>query len=265
MKLLTILSILIFGASDQGKVRANGFIDPRKPTTNRDTMTFGPALEVVHEFHKQMPTGVAVSTNGRIFITYPRIADSVRYSLAEIVNGKEIPYPSLSIHPKFFEIQQANITTKSFKDSIVSAQTAVLDSQDRLWVVDTGSILRGKTINGGCKLLRIDLQTNQVVDRILFSTPEVHDDSYVSDVRFDLSRGYAYMTDSGPKPGLLVVDLESRKSWRKLDNHPFTSATEKFVPVVEGVPIQPITNGVYGHMAIGADGISLNADGTRLY
>ncbi|KAK9764097.1 hypothetical protein K7432_008690 [Basidiobolus ranarum] len=73
------------------------------------------------------------------------------------------------------------------------------------------------------------------------------------------------MTDAGPRPGLIIVNLKTKKSWRRFNENPLTTATAKFVPVVAGVPVQPITNGVYGHMAVGADGISLNADGTRLY
>ncbi|KAK9762441.1 hypothetical protein K7432_011813 [Basidiobolus ranarum] len=263
MKWPTLCSFLIFGC--QAISGAHGLVDPLKPTSNIDTMTFGPALEVVHEFHQQMPTGVAVSTKGRVFVSYPRWTNDVRYSVAEIINGKEIPYPSLSMHPETSEIQSANVTHKSFKNFIVSAQTIELDGQDRLWIVDTGSVFRGKTVKGGSKLICFDLRTNKVVKSIIFSDPVIHDISYINDARFDLSRGYAYITDSSSRPGLIIVNLKTMKAWRKLNEHPFTLATDKFVPIVEGVPIQPITNGVYGHMDVGSDGISLNADGTRLF
>ncbi|KAK9681134.1 hypothetical protein K7432_015744 [Basidiobolus ranarum] len=263
MKWASLLSILIF--SGQGIFSDDEFIDPSKPTTNRDPMTFGPALEVVHEFYQQLPTGVAVSSDGRMFVSYPRWTDDVRYSVAEIINGKEIPYPSLSMHPQTSEIQSANVTNRSFKDLIVSAQAIELDGQDRLWVVDTGSVFRGKTVNEGCKLLCFDLRTNTVVETIVFNEPLIHDISYINDVRFDLSRGYAYVTDSSSRPGLIIVNLKTRKAWRRFNEHPFTLADDKFVPTVEGIPIQPIIDGVYGHLTSGADGISLNTNGTRLF
>ncbi|KAK9703127.1 hypothetical protein K7432_010870 [Basidiobolus ranarum] len=262
MKWLGLLSVIAFCGQEISSV--SGFIDPLKPTANRDTATFGPELEVVHEFHQQMPSGVAVSASGRMFVSFPRWANDTRYSVAEIINGKEIPYPSLSMHPEISEIQSANGTDKSFKDFIVSAQTIVLDSQDRLWIIDTGSLHQAKTVNGGSKLLCYDLQTNQLVQSIIFSEPVIHDITYLNDARFDLSRGYAYITDSSNKPGLIIVNLKTGKAWRKFNEHPFTLAA-KIIPMIEGIPIQPVIDGVYSYLDAGADGISLNSDGTRLF
>jgi sugar lactone lactonase YvrE len=71
----------------------------------------------------------------------------------------------------------------------------------------------------------------------------------------------AYITDSsgdGPN-AIIVVDLASGRSWRKLDRHPATRAEPNFVPSVEG---QPLMNREPGKppspLTIGADGIAIS-------
>src|SRR5688500_12262649 len=55
-------------------------------------------LEVVHEFRGPIPTGVTVSHEGRVFVTFPRWEDQVAATLVEISNGKEIPFPNSEIN-----------------------------------------------------------------------------------------------------------------------------------------------------------------------
>ena len=57
----------------------------------------GPPLEVVHTFTGHMPVGVAVNSQGRIFVSYPRWEDEVPYSIAELVDGRtdvSVRFPS---------------------------------------------------------------------------------------------------------------------------------------------------------------------------
>jgi hypothetical protein len=51
-------------------------------------------LEIVHEFRRQMPVGVAVTSTGRRFVSYPRWEDPLTFTLAELKNGREVPYPA---------------------------------------------------------------------------------------------------------------------------------------------------------------------------
>jgi len=50
--------------------------------------------EVVATLHGDMPTGVTVSAKGRIFLTFPRWGDPVTANVAELRNGKVVPYPT---------------------------------------------------------------------------------------------------------------------------------------------------------------------------
>jgi sugar lactone lactonase YvrE len=114
---------------------------------------------------------------------------------------------------------------------------------NRLWIVDTGSIQMGPVRPGGAKLIGIDLNTNQVVKKIIFPSDVALSTSYLNDVRFDLRRGREGMvfitdsTSSGPN-AIIVVNLASDKSWRRLNDHASTKADSEFVPVVEGEILQ---------------------------
>ena len=98
------------------------------------------------------------------------------------------------------------------------------DDHDRLWALDTGSINFQPVIPGTPKLVAYDLKTNKEVKRITFPSEVVKTATYLNDVRFDLKRGaegMAFITDSSARGenGIIVVDLASGQSWRRLDRH----------------------------------------------
>ncbi len=146
-----------------------------------------------------------------------------------------------------------------------------MDPDDRLWLLDTGSLEFGPTLPGGPKLVGIDLKTNKVFKTIAFPEDVALKTTYLNDVRFDLRRGkagVAYITDSslnGPN-GLIVVDLDSGKSRRRLHDHPSTKADKDFMPIVEGRPLMNRPpGGKPSPLTIGADGIAISHDGKHLY
>ncbi|MGC5077110.1 L-dopachrome tautomerase-related protein [Agrococcus sp. DT81.2] len=222
-------------------------------------------LEEVARFHGAMPTGVTVSHLGRIFVNYPKWGDDVAFTVAEIRDGVAVAYPN----------EATNRTDPDdLANTLVSVQSVVVDPADRLWILDTGSPLFKPTTYGGPKLVCVDLNSDTVVSTILFPQDVALPTSYLNDVRFDLRRGaegVAYLTDSsdqGPN-GLVVVDLASGQSWRRLHEHPSTKAERltDFVPVVEGRPVvdRQQDGTVAPAIAMGSDGIAIGADGSRLY
>jgi sugar lactone lactonase YvrE len=219
-------------------------------------------LEVVHSFSDgPMPTGVSVSHTGRIFINFPKWGDDVTFTVAEIVDGEARPYPS---------IEANSPRSDDDADALVSVQSIVVDAKDRLWILDTGSPLFQKTTPGGPKLVRVDLDTNTVAQTITFDPAVALPTTYLNDVRFDLRRGVAYITDSadsGPN-GLIVVNLDSGDAWRRLHNHPSTVAMTppEFVGMVEGRQLLERTpEGETRPVTMGSDGIAISEDGSRLW
>jgi sugar lactone lactonase YvrE len=147
----------------------------------------------------------------------------------------------------------------------------VVDPADRLWILDTGSIKFGPTVENGPKLVCVDLNTDQVVKKIVFPRDVAARTSYLNDVRFDLRRGAAGMafitdsTDKGPN-GIVVVDLDTGRSWRRLNDHPSTKAAPNLVPTVEGEPLMMRPPAAPARrLTMGADGIAISPDGRTLY
>jgi sugar lactone lactonase YvrE len=221
-------------------------------------------LEPVAHFDGAMPTGVTVSQRGRIFVNFPKWGDDVQFTVAELRDGQPVAYPN----QEFNQTQPGNLAA-----ALVSVQSVVVDPHDRLWILDTGSPLFQPTQYGGPKLVCVDLSRDQVIQTILFPQDVALPTTYLNDVRFDLRRGaagMAFITDSSDQGanGIVVVDLASGESWRKLHDHPSTKAEDwsSFLPVVEGRPFterQP--DGQTKPVKMGSDGIAISADGSRLF
>jgi len=221
-------------------------------------------LEPVVHFDGAMPTGVTVSRGGRIFVNFPKWGDDVAFTVAEIRDGRPVAYPD-----EAFNRTDPNDPAAA----LVSVQSVVVDPADRLWILDTGSPMFKPTQYGGPKLVCVDLTSDRVVKTILFPQDVALPTTYLNDVRFDLRRGRdgtAFITDSADKGpnGIIVVDLASSESWRRLHDHPSTKAEMPpgFLPIVEGRPLmQRPPDGPAKPVTMGADGIALSSDGQRLF
>ena len=232
-------------------------------------------LETVAQFFGPMPTGVTVSQKGRIFVNFPRWGDDVPFTVAEIKNGVAVAFPSREINAfgsngtrKVLAQEKSARAQKERATHFVGVQSVVVDSADRLWVLDTGSVEFAPTAPGGPKLVGIDLKTNKIVKTIQFPANIARPKSYFNDVRFDLTigrEGTAYITDSGDS-GIVVVDLASGFAQRRLDTHYSTQVVPKFVPYVEGDAMYSTPPGKFpGYVKFASDGIALSADGSRLF
>jgi len=215
-------------------------------------------LEVVATLNGPMPTGVTVSNDGRVFVNFPRWGDEKLYpdfyTVAEVKNGKTVPYPSA-------EINKADPNRAA--QTLLAVQSVVVDpTGKRLWIVDTGNGF-GDFREGGPKLVAVDLATNKVVKTITIPLSIAVPGTYLNDVRFDLERGpegTAFMTDSGTT-GIIVVDIASGKSWRRLQNDPSTKPEPAYMPVYEGQVLYRDGK----RFQIGSDGIAISPDAKWLY
>lgn len=253
----------------------------------------GPPVEVVHLYNDQWPTGITISRTGRRFSNYPPGLDSnntntgtnAKYTVAELLpNNTERPYPNFEINnPPGGSINYSTFpaTGANYEDYLIGVQSVILDSSDNLWILDTGRALTPNNTlvpasPGGAKLVCVSLSNDTVVRTIVFPPTVAYATSYLNDVRFDLrsnitasGQGVAYITDSSAegRNGIIVVDLGTGESWRRLDGTREVRAERGFVPFVWGVPLyyipgpgQPITT-----IPLGADGIALSVDGEELF
>ncbi|MFE9359680.1 L-dopachrome tautomerase-related protein [Streptomyces olivaceoviridis] len=219
-----------------------------------------PRLETVATFDGAMPTGVTVSRGGRVFVNFPRWGDDVPFTVAEIRHGKPVAYPDREVNTP---------DTTAPERHFLGVQSVVVDAADRLWVVDTGRVEWADAPYGGPKLVAVDLATDKVVRTIVFPASVAGPRSFVNDVRFDLVHGFAYLTDATPDGpnGLIVVNLATGESWRRLDDAPSTLPVPGFVPTIDGRPMlnRPDGTSAGTPIGIGVDGIALSPDGEWLY
>ncbi|RYG66748.1 gluconolaconase, partial [bacterium] len=235
-------------------------------------------LQTVAQFTGAMPTGVTVSQKGRIFVNFPRWGDNVPFTVAEIKNGRAVAYPDLGLNSfgsngtrASLALEKTDRARSERETHLVSVQSVVVDPKDRLWILDTGSIAFGPTAPGGPKLVCMNLDTNTVEKVIPIPANVALPTTYLNDVRFDLRRGksgVAYITDSGAggPGGIIIVDLDSGYSYRRLANHPSVQPVNKFVPFVEGRAMLSTPKGKFPtYVGIKSDGIAISADGSRLF
>jgi len=197
-----------------------------------------PSLIKVAESDYQW-TGITVSGEGRIFVNYPTWKVPSPFKVAEVIDGKEVAYPSPEANELF-----------------VCVQSVVIDKLDRLWVLDPANPQFRGVVKGGPKLYQIDLETNEIVKTFSFSDSAYTATTYLNDVRVDTKDEVAYMTDS-KDGGIVVLDLNTGNSWRALDNNcPAVMANLNGISFKSTGKSNGITN---------SDGIELSEDGSILY
>lgn len=215
-------------------------------------------LQLVASFEHQV-TGVAVAADGRIFVNFPRWTEDAPISVAELTSGGEIkPYPD----EEWNSWRNAKKNQISAGDHFVCVQSVVTDARGNLWVVDPAAPATAAVVPGGPKLVRIDLTTNKVAQVIRFDETVAPQGSYLNDVRFSPDGKHAYLTDSGAKGALVVVDLQTGKARRVLDGSPSTQPEKDVVVKTDGQELRrPDGRGV----EFAADSLALSPDGRTLY
>jgi sugar lactone lactonase YvrE len=216
-------------------------------------------LAAVAESFGQQWTGIAVSKAGRRFVNSPNWHDGHVWSVAELKpDGSLTPYPDLLWNR--FDARLGLSPASRF----ICVQSVYIDAADRLWVLDPASPKMAGVVSGGAKLVQIDLATDRVIRVIPFDDATAPKASYLNDVRIDVPRNVAYITDSG-LGAIVVVDLESGSSRRVLADDPRTKA-EDIVPIIEGRELRFSGGPNAGKVPqIHSDGIALSADGEWLY
>ena len=214
-------------------------------------------LEVVAEFDAAWPSGVAVSRSGRIFVSFPRVEQPpAPATLAEIRDGRAVAFPDELVNDP---------GSGDPKQRFTSIHGLALAPGNRLFALDTGAQTMEGCTPEDAALYLIDLDHDAIVRRFTFGAGVVLKTSYLNDVVIEYGRGpsgTAYITDSGPHGpnGIVVVDLDTGRSWRRLSGHHSVrgrSSADGFSIAAEGEALS-------GSPA-GADGIALSPDGKTLW
>jgi len=201
--------------------------------------TTGPAvghrsasLEPYASIDGPSPAGIAVSAEGRVFISFPGWGDAVQLTVGELTRDRRlIPFP------------------KSSSSELKSVQGIFIDAKNRLWLLD----------NAARRLFAYDLSNDRRIKDIKFPPHALRGGSYLNDVCVTLALGsgdgVAFISDSAAG-AIVVIDLSTGEAWRRLERHASTKADPTVVPVVEGTPLK-----IQWH----CDGIAVSPDGKTVY
>ena len=212
-----------------------------------------PRLTEVATFDDQV-TGVAVSERGRVFVNFPRWNEDVAVSVAEVVNGRAVAFPNA----EWNRWRNANKNAVTADDHFVNVQSVVADGRGGLWAVDSGAPNAEFVVPGAPKLVRIDLATNRVARVIALGADVAPQGSYMNDIRFSADGRTAFLTDSGARGALIVVDLAAGRARRVLDGHPSTQVERDVSVTIDGRPLRR-PDGRQPEFA--ADGLAVMPDG----
>ena len=217
-----------------------------------------PALKKVATFEHQV-TGVTVGRDDRIFVNFPRWTEDSPVSVAEVMKDGSIkPFPDEAWN-SWRNVLKNKVTPQ---DHWICVQSVVADHDGNLWVLDPASPAIAGALPGGAKLVKIDLGTNKVTQTIAFDDKAAPPYSYLNDVRFSPDNQTAYITDSGLKGALVVVDVKSGATRRLLEGHPTTMPEKDVVVHTDGKELRR-PDGRTAEFA--SDGIELSKDGKHLY
>jgi sugar lactone lactonase YvrE len=207
--------------------------------------TEGVSLEPVAS-HPRQWTGVAAPRDGLIFVNFPRWSDDVPISVGELRDGTVVPWPDESWN----SWKPGDDARRKF----VAVQSVVADDEGKLWVVDTANPQFAGVVPPGPRLFRFDPGTGEVLAEYSFPERVVPKNGYTNDVRVDLERNVAFLTDSGDG-GLIVLDLDDGGSRKVLRDHPSTRAEDLVLEI----------DGHRREKPVHADGIALSPDRRWVY
>lgn len=194
------------------------------------------------------PGNIAVSSGGRVFFTFHPDADPP-VKVAELVNGKPVPYPDDAWQRERSDGQPHFQTPLALR----------IDAQNRLWVLDYAGYAMGQP-----RLLAFDLATGKPVHVHEFPSDVAPFLSMLNDFQVSPDGSTVYIAEASPilqRPALIVHDVASGKSRRVLEGHPSVQAQDY---LLQAPGRDMIAYGLYA-LKIPVDSIALDAAGEWLY
>ncbi len=173
------------------------------------------SLEKIAESEQQW-SSIAITSDGRIFTSFPRWEDLSGISLGELSDNKIKYYPNKKIN-------QFKNTYDPENPFFISIQAIYVDSNDFLWVLDAANPLKKGIIFEGPVLYQIDTKTDEIIKKYKFPKSIYTKNSSFSNIIICERDQVAYIADSG-EGAIIIFDLRSKKKFRRLINHYSTKA-----------------------------------------
>lgn len=209
-----------------------------------------------HAAFDRMPSGVA-EVDGRVFLSFPRWVEDGAFTVAELVDGELVPYPSAA----------ANDMAQGAA-ALHSVNGIHADEHGRLWILDNGRVDLGPAAADVPKVVVWDTRAEREAFRYVFpadvAPPAA---SFLNDIAVSVDQGVAYISQSGMggPPSLIVWDWARDRSWRALDGAPQVSADPDVDIVIDGETVMLHRPDGAAPWRVAVNGIALTPDGEMLY
>lgn len=168
--------------------------------------------------------GVAVSPQGRVFASFPRWMDAPTPSLAEALpNGSFRTFPG----NRWNEWREGLDPASHF----VNVHSVCADAENFLWAVDDAAPHHRPRLEGGAKVVKIDLRNDRVLRAYAMDAHVAPPGAVLGHMR--VFGRHAFITESG-HGAIIVLDQETGRTRRVLDGLPQTQADRSIVPVIDG-------------------------------
>ena len=199
-----------------------------------------------------MMTNAAVSPGGRLFGNFPRWTDVPTPSVGEATpDGRFKPFPGGDWNEWRPGLPPG--------DRFVCTHGLYADRENNLWAIDDASPHHGEMVEGGAKLVQIDLATDRVRRVYRLDKDLAPPGTVLSHMRVD--GRFLYVTDAG-LGAIVVIDRESGRGHRVLEGVPCSRADRTIVPLIHGKPLMHPDGRV---PVINLSHLELSPDGTWMY
>jgi sugar lactone lactonase YvrE len=209
-------------------------------------------MEVVAEFRDFAPSNATISADGRIFVTnHGQRRNAIMVGEVD-KDGRVKPFPN----------EAWNGAPGSGPDVFNTPNGIVIDSRNRLWIIDHGNWLPTPQAP---RLLAFDIKTGKLLFRHVFDGSVAPVRGLAQDLAVDADGGFVYIADSaGNAPGLITVDI-AKNTARVFKGHSSLKA-ENVDIVMDGAVLQfRRPDGSMGPARLAINPISLSADGRTLF
>lgn len=215
-------------------------------------------LETVANLGEYMAIGLSVSSENRVFVSFPYAEDrSYKYGLTEVIDGETKAYPN----------KKWNKHSGKENKRFVKVQDLYVDANDMLWVLDSkpspgGSIFgdSGKAEEGKFKLLKINLKTDKV-EKVYYFEDLDKTIAGLNDIRIDTDKSLGYLSDPG-QAAVVILDLKTGKTRSVLKNIEATKANPDVVLSYHG---KEMRNKEGKAFSSNVNGIALTSDNKYFY
>ena len=193
-------------------------------------------LEQIAESPDFLWNGVACTSQGDLFASFPAWLGRSPGVMQVHRNGQLRPFPGNAWN----EWEPGKDPATCFVD----VNSICLDGKGSLWIVDAAAPYFGSAIEGGVKLVEVDIALRATKRVVVFDRKDAHPGTRLAHMRFH--KNHAFLVES-KEASIFVIDLRTNRYKRVLIGHPLLRCDPADIPVIEGHTVELHGQPMYFH------------------